>query len=196
MNTGLDIISVLTGVVSAATAVLGMWLKIKLDEKKSKQFHYDPNLHSNVVSALEYVMSETEADRVNVLEFHNGEHYFSGRSQQKLSCTYEVVSEGISTESQKLQNIRISNFHSMIKDIAQGYTFVCEDTSEYNEDIAFKSFLESKGVKSIFVRPIKTLNGKILGVIALEYVKEQRLWTGDAEDFIKKQARVISGYLI
>lgn len=196
MNTGLDIISVLTGVVSAATAVLGMWLKIKLDEKKSKQFHYDPNLHSNVLSALEYVMSETEADRVNVLEFHNGEHYFSGRSQQKLSCTYEVVSEGISTESQKLQNIRISNFHSMIKDIAQGHTFVCEDTSEYNEDIAFKSFLESKGVKSIFVRPIKTLNGKILGVIALEYVKEQRLWTSDAEDFIKKQARVISGYLI
>jgi hypothetical protein len=196
MNTGLDIISVLTGVVSAATAVLGMYVKLKLDEKKSKQFNYDPSLHSNVIAALEYVMSETEADRVYVLEFHNGEHYFSGRSQQKLSCTYEVVNDGISTESQKLQNIRISNFHGLIKDIAQEYTFACEDINEYNQDIAFKSFLEGKGVKSLFARPIKTLNGKILGVIALDYVKEQRMWTDDAEEFIKKQARVISGYLI
>ena len=39
MNIGLDIISVLTGVVSAATAVLGMWLKVKYDEKKSKEFN-------------------------------------------------------------------------------------------------------------------------------------------------------------
>ena len=37
MNNGLDIISVLTGLVSAATAVLGVWIKFKLDEKKHKQ---------------------------------------------------------------------------------------------------------------------------------------------------------------
>ena len=87
MNSGLDVISVLTGIVSAATAVFGMWVKIKYDEKKSKEFNYDPNLHSSIISALEYVMDETQADRVYVVEFHNGEHYFSGRSQQKLSCT-------------------------------------------------------------------------------------------------------------
>lgn len=196
MNSGLDIISVLTGVVSAATAVFGMYLKMRYDEKKSKQFHYDPNLHSNVVSALEYVQQETEADRVYVMEFHNGEHYFSGRSQQKLSCTYEVVSDGISAECQKLQNIRISNFHGLIKDIAQEKTFTCPDIKEYNQDIAFKSFLESKGVQSVFARPIKTLNGRILGVIALDYVKEKRAWSDEAEEFVKKQARVISGYLI
>jgi hypothetical protein len=131
MNSGLDIISVLTGVVSAATAVFGMYLKMRYDEKKSKEFSYDPRLHSNVISALEYTMQKTEADRVYVLEFHNGEHYFSGRSQQKLSCTYEVVSEGISCESQTIQNL-----------------------------------------------------------------KENRIWGDDAEDFITKQARVISGYLI
>lgn len=182
--------------VSAATAVFGMYLKMRYDANKSKQFHYDPNLHSNIVSALEYVMQETEADRVYVMEFHNGEHYFSGRSQQKLSCTYEVVSDGISAECQRLQNIRISNFHGLIKDIAQEKTFVCPDLQEYNQDIAFKSLLESKGIQSVFARPIKTINGRILGVIGLDYVKEKRTWSKEAEEFIKKQARVISGYLI
>jgi len=48
----------------------------------------------------------------------------------------------------------------------------------------------------MFARPIKTLNGKILGIIILDYVKENRVWGDEAEEFIKKQARVISGYLI
>lgn len=196
MNNELDIISVLTGVVSAATAVVGMWIKLKYDEKKSKEFNYDPASHSNIISALNYVMEETEADRVYVMEFHNGEHYFSGRSQQKLSCTYETMSEGISSECHNMQNIRISNFHGLVQNIAEEKTFSCEDLEAYTEDIGFKSFLQGKGVKSIFARPIKTLNGKILGVICLEYVKEKRVWSDDAEEFTKKQARVISGYLI
>jgi hypothetical protein len=196
MNSGLDIISVLTGVVSAITAVVGMWVKIKYDEKKSKEFNYDPSSHTNVVSALNYVMNETQADRVYVMEFHNGEHYFSGRSQQKLSCTYEAVSEGISSECQKMQNIRTSNFHELVRCIASEQTFLCENTEEYNKDIMFKSFLEDKGVKSLFARPIKTLNGKILGIICLEYVKEKRAWSDEAEEFTKKQARIVSGYLI
>ena len=196
MSSGLDIISVLTGVISAATAVLGVYIKIKYDEKKSKQFYYDPEQHSSIMSALEYVLNETEADRAYVLEFHNGEHYFSGRSQQKLSCTYEVVSEGISSECQRLQNIRTSNFHGLIETIAREQTFKCPKSEEYKQDIGFKSFLQQKGVKSFFARPIKTLNGKILGIICLEYVKENRVWGEEAEEFTKKQSRVISGYLI
>lgn len=196
MNSGLDIISVLAGVVSSITAVAGVYFKLKYDEKKSKEFNYDPNQHSSIITALDYVLTETEADRAYVLEFHNGEHYFSGRSQQKVSCTYEVVSDGISAECHKIQNVRTSNFHGLVKDIASEKTFKCPNLDEYTEDIAFKSFLESKGVKSVFARPIKTLNGKILGVIGLEYVKENRAWGEQAEEFVKKQARVISGYLI
>jgi GAF domain-containing protein len=196
MNSGLDIISVLTGLVSAATAVLGVWLKIKYDENKNKQLNYDPQLHGNVVTALEFILQETEADRSYVLEFHNGEHYFSGRSQQKLSCTYEIVSEGISVESQNIQNIRVSNFHGLVKSISQDQTFACRNVDRYDDDMSFRAFMQSKGVKSMFARPIKTLNGKIIGIIILEYVKEPRRWSDDAEEFLKKQSRIISGYLI
>jgi hypothetical protein len=83
-----------------------------------------------------------------------------------------------------------------VKCISQEKTFACKDISIYDEDLAFRSFLQAKGVKSLFARPIKTLNGKIIGVICLEYVKDQRMWSSGAEEFTKKQARVISGYLI
>lgn len=196
MSTSLDIITVLTGVVSAATAVLGVWLKIKYDERKHKQLNYDPTLHSNVITALEFIMQETDADRAYILEFHNGEQYFSGRGQQKLSCTYESVNDGISVECQNLQNIRISNFHGLMNSISRQETFLCPDIEEYKGDLTFKSLLQSKGVQSMFARPIKTLNGKIIGILCLEYVKEKRKWGDDSEQFARKQARVISGYLI
>jgi GAF domain-containing protein len=48
----------------------------------------------------------------------------------------------------------------------------------------------------MFARPIKTLNGKIIGILCLEYVKEKRKWGDDSEEFIKKQANLVSGYLI
>ena len=116
--------------------------------------------------------------------------------QQKLSCTYEIVSEGISVESQNIQNIRVSNFHGLVKSISQDQTFACRNVDQYDDDMSFRAFMQSKGVKSMFARPIKTLNGKIIGIIILEYVKEPRRWSDDAEDFLKKQSRIISGYLI
>jgi hypothetical protein len=196
MDTGLDFITVITGLISAATALFGVWIKYKIDEKKHKQLNYDPSAHSNVITALQYIASETCADRAYILEFHNGEQYFSGRGQQKLSCTYEIVGDGISVECQSLQNLRISNLHGLMNSISREKTFECVNVSEFKEDFSFRSFLAQKGVKSMFARPIKTLNGKIIGVICIEYVKEKRKWSKDSEDFIRKQSRVISGYLI
>jgi hypothetical protein len=196
MNYGLDIISVLAGAVSSAAAVAGIWLKLRYDKRKDKQLNYDPNLHQSVISSLDSIIDETDADRAYILEFHNGEHYFSGKSQQKLSCTYEALSEGISSESYNTQNIRVSNFHGMVKSIAKDETFRCPDIRGYSEDMAFRAFMQNKGVKSIFAKPIKTVNQKIIGIMVLEYVKEARRWSADAELFIERETKIISGYLI
>lgn len=196
MEIGLELGYIIAALISAAVTLGSMWCKVKIKERKEKIFNYDPNLHSNVMTALEYMRRETEADRVYILEFHNGEHYFSGRSQQKFSCTYEVVNEGISREVQDLQNIRISSMHYLIKDVVQGETFMCKDVGEFCDDLSFKSFMETRGIKSMFVRPIKTLNGKIIGVVALDYVKDYRTWGKNAEEFLEKQAKILSGYLI
>jgi hypothetical protein len=196
MEVGLELGYIIAAMVSAAVTIGSVWFKNKIKARKDKVFNYDPQLHSNVMTALEFMRSETEADRVYILEFHNGEHYFSGRSQQKFSCTYEVVNEGISREVQNLQNIRISSMHYLIKDVVEENTFICKDSDEFCEDLSFRSLMEARGIKSMFARPIKTLNGKIIGVLVMDFVKEHRKWGNNAEDFLKKQARMISGYLV
>mgnify|MGYP001166241839 CR=1 FL=1 len=195
MEVGLEFGYALAALVSSLATIATVWFKGKIKERKNKVFNYDPNLHSNVMTALEYMQAETEADRVYILEFHNGEHYFSGRSQQKFSCTYEVVNEGISREVQGLQNIRVSSMHYLIKDLVEGKTFLCKDVDEFCEDLSFKSFMEMRGIKSMFARPIKTLNGKIIGVLVMDFVKDYRTWGDNAEEFLSKQTKIISGYL-
>jgi hypothetical protein len=196
MEVGLELGYVIAAIVSAVVTIGSVWFKNKIKARRDKVFNYDPQLHSNVMTALEFMRSETEADRVYILEFHNGEHYFSGRSQQKFSCTYEVVNEGISREVQNLQNIRISSMHYLIKDVVEENTFICKDSDKFCEDLSFRSLMEARGIKSMFARPIKTLNGKIIGVLVMDFVKDYRKWGDNAEGFLKKQARLISGYLV
>ena len=80
--------------------------------------------------------------------------------------------------------------------MVDGKTFVCKDVCDCSDDLSFKSFMETRGIKSMFARPIKTLNGKIIGVLVMDFVKEHRKWGDVADEFIKKQAKIISGYLI
>lgn len=196
MNLSLEIVGVISGVVSALTALFSMWIKVKIDDRKAKRLSYDPSIHQNVLTALDFIKEKTGSDRTYIMEFHNGEHYFSGKSQQKISCTYESVNEGISSEANALQNIRVSNYHSLISSISKNQTFVCVETSKLKGSNCFKQVLMAKGVQSFFARPICTLNGKIIGILVLEFVKEERKWGDASEAFLRKQSKILSGYLI
>jgi hypothetical protein len=61
--------------------------------------------------------------------------------------------------------------------------------------------LEQRGVQAIYNVPIKTLNGKIIGILGIDFLTTlSRFDFGkehpDAEKFMRRQARVVSGYLI
>lgn len=161
----------------------------------------------NVYKALEFILTELCADRAYVIEFHNGNSYLSGRGQQKFSCTHEIVTEGTSRECIDMQEYKVSNYHSYIShliDDGKFFSFNCEELNDH----AFSSLLHSKGVKSILNVPIKTLNGNIIGILGVDYVKanielkkiREKFGENDFElhllKFVKSQARAIGGYLI
>ena len=124
----------------------------------------------NVYKALEFLLTELDADRAYVIEFHNGNSYLSGRGQQKFSCTHEIVTEGTSRECIEMQEYKVSNYHSYISHLIDDGKFFSYNSNEL-DDHAFSSLLHSKGVKSILNVPIKTLNGNIIGVLGVDYVK-------------------------
>lgn len=198
------IASMITALATLSSVLLGQRLF------RARQFHAectkDPvvkdTLQSrNVYKALEYILEELKGDRAYVVEFHNGNHYLSGRGQQKFSCTHELVTEGTSRECIELQEYKVSNYHAYISNLLDEGQFFCDDAVGLN-DHAFSALLQSKGVKSILNVPIKTLNGNVIGILGVDYVKspihDKELPYKDQAllKFLKQQARTIGGYLI
>ena len=102
MNVPAEFITLAASVVTAIATLGSVWLGRRIAAKRDGNCIVKETLqNTNVYTALNYLIEETGADRAYVMEFHNGEHYFSGRGQQKFSCTYEVVGHGISTESER-----------------------------------------------------------------------------------------------
>tara|TARA_R100001594_G_C3964986_1_gene246312 strand:+ start:99 stop:680 length:582 start_codon:yes stop_codon:yes gene_type:complete len=190
------IFTIVAAVISAVGTLGSVWLGKRIIDRKKRDAIVDETMqNANVYTALEFLMGEMEADRAYIMEFHNGEHYFSGRGQQKFSCTYEVVKEGISAEFQNSQNHRISNFHHYISELVNQQKFEYKDIEDV-ADGSFKTLLQRKGVVSIYNVPLKTLNGKVIGILGVDYVKSQKSFSEDIWQFMKRQARIVTGYLL
>jgi len=200
-----NIAEVVVALVTVGATLFSVWAGRKYMHKRKHDLVVSETIqNANVYTALQYTLEELGADRAYVLEFHNGEHYFSGRGQQKFSCSYEVVREGISAEAVNSQNHRISNYHHYISELVKKGDFSYSDTTLIN-DVAFVQLLNQKGVNAIYNVPLKTLNGKIIGILGVDYVKaapkcKEIGFDKNAgklnKEFLRTQSRIITGYLI
>ena len=190
------IASIITAFATLGATVLSLWLRQKHEGRRKEKniLHEHAKRNQNVYAALTYTMEAFGSDRVYVYEFHNGDVYYSGGSQQKFSCTYEEVKEGISSEAQHSQNFRVSNFHYFVDLLIKEKGFCCEAVEKI-EDVTFKHLLQDRGVKSFYAVPIKTLSGKIIGLLGIDFVKEEQEECVGMDE-LRKQSSIISGYLV
>jgi len=188
----------LGALITASATLFSVWLGHRFYKRRRRDPVVDENTQaSNVYAALEFTMDEMGADRAYVLEFHNGGHYYSGRGQQKFSCTHETTRKGITHECTNSQEHRVSNFHSYITELIENKKFAYLEMNEV-PDHAFAGLLENAGVLSIFNVPIKTLNGKIIGILGVDYVRNRPSsgFSDEQANIMRGQSRVIAGYLV
>ena len=191
---------ILASVISALGGILAVFFKNKFDYKKKNSLELTASSGINIYKALEYIQSESNCARAYIFEFHNGEHFFSGRGQQRFSCTYEFVRPGVSAEAMNSQGHRISNYNGYIGSLVGEGKFAYSDVGEI-PDNAFKSMLDRRGVKAIYNLPIKTLSGKVIGILGIDFINKVDEFSfggtsSDPDKFMRRQARVISGYLV
>tara|TARA_B100002019_G_scaffold293527_1_gene321972 strand:+ start:3903 stop:4487 length:585 start_codon:yes stop_codon:yes gene_type:complete len=193
----MDYSVIIASIISALATLISVWMSRKLIHKTKDPVVEDAVKSTNVYTALDYTMNEMKADRAYVLEFHNGSHYYSGRGQKKFSCTHEIVEEGISHQCNHSQEHRVSNYHGYISELIEKESFIYSDCNQIT-DKNFLTLLQKSGTCSIINVPIKTLNGKIIGILGVDYVRATKI-TQKKEDFylkfMKQQSRIIAGYL-
>lgn len=137
----------------------------KVDEVKK-------DINNNVViqQLLNDLMLKYKADRSYVFKFHNGIMYYDGKHKNHQSLVFEVCSRGTSSEALELQNLPTSLFPVFLQEVMLG-KMIYSDIEEMKEN-ATKIALREQGIKSVMIAPVFK-NGKFVGYIGLDYVKER-----------------------
>ena len=186
---------------SVFTAIVGPiavhWVKEKLDKSKKDILRESITNNSLVTNKVEEIKDSTGADRVWIVQFHNGGTFYpTGKSIQKFSMFYESVSQGTNSIQLNFQNIPISLFSKSInylleKSIIAVSNFEDESINTYD----LKYIAEVHECKSQYLFAIKTIEGKFVGILGIDFVKESTYLLTDEVNKILVEATSIGGVL-
>lgn len=192
-------VALITGILSPLFLhVLNHFANKKKERKKHSldERHCIENEES-IISKLESIREKYSCDRVWIAEFHNGTKTYSGKSFQKFSTTYEVVSQGIATEAINTQNIPISIFSAFFNKLRNDYYYFVPNVETENDALGstMKSFWATRGISSFIAISIKDIKNNFVGFICLDgVIDELKLEPSDIQKLIV-YASNIAGYL-
>jgi hypothetical protein len=162
---------VLSGVAIGVFALLAKrattWLK-----KKTLNSILNDNLL--LKQLMTEIRSYYDADRVQLYQFHNGDHYVSGASIQKLSLTHFVTARGVSVPigaETTHQNIPIGYVTQTSDDILKNpWIFYGRDS--LGGDSYFKGLLRYSGVDAALLRGVFNCKHDMIGILVVSWFDE------------------------
>ena len=190
-------------IVAFITGVLGpvilLILKNVFDKKKKPDMVAEALQVSELITQkIEHIKDEFSADRVWIMQFHNGGHFYpTGKSMAKFSFIYETVSLNTSSIQLNFQNIPVNLFSKSINqlltnDIIEIPDFKDETIATYG----LKYVAEDTNCKSSYLFAIKTIDDKFIGVLGLDFTKRKTRLDMESVNHISNHAASIGGVLM
>jgi hypothetical protein len=190
------IIAFITGVISPITILL---FKNWLEKKKKPDMVADTlELGEVVTHKIEEIREEISADRVWLIQFHNGGHFYpTGKSMAKFSMIYETVNIKVNSIQNNFQNIPVSLFSKSINELLKND--VIEITDFKDETIStfgLKYIAEESGCKSGYLFSIKSIDDKFIGILGIDYTRKKTILNHDIVNRLSVKASSIGGVLM
>ena len=190
-------------VAAFVTGVFGplvvMWIRNWYEKKKVKPDMLTDALKisSQVVGKLDHIKDEFEADRVWIVQFHNGGHFYpTGKSIAKFSMFYETVAQGATSIQSNFQNIPVNLFSRSLNHLLEEPILAIPDFKD--ETIAtygLKYLAEETGCKSGYGFAIRTIEGKFIGIMGVDYTKRKTKLSDEDIHQLLVHASTIGGVL-
>jgi hypothetical protein len=172
----LTLIAITLGTMSgfALKVVTNLKELIKLLQNKETSSDYVKQIknENNIAPLLNDIRIETGADRVVILQYHNGIHSIANNSLLKLSMTHERISMYTSSIMNVVQNWP-ANYLSSINDeifnrLCVKYPSIEDMCNTPGLRGAYEQFKDF-GIKSMYCFPIADSKGRIFGIGMVQY---------------------------
>ena len=190
-------IAFITGVIGPIAV---LYIKYVLDSKKKKPDMVMDTLRVSelINQKIDHIKDEFSADRVWISQFHNGGNFYpTGRSMAKFSIMYEAVSPNASSVQSNFKNIPVNLFSRSINQLLQNDVIEIADFKD--ESICtfnLRNLSDITGVKSIYLFSIKSIDGKFIGTLGVEYTKRKHKLDSESINHIQNHATSIGGVLM
>jgi hypothetical protein len=191
-------------IVAFITGVLGpillLFIKNKLEKKTEKPDMVLETLKVSelIMTKLEHIKDELKCDRVWITQFHNGGNFYpTGKSMAKFSIMYEVVGPGIQSVQGNFHNIPVNLFSRSINQLLENDVIEIPDYKD--ETVAtygLKYIAEDTGCKSGYLFAIKTIEGKFIGTLGLDFTKRKTKLDNDSINNLQQHSASIGGVLM
>jgi hypothetical protein len=164
----------ITGGAAIIAAIIGGLATIKwerfrirrLKNRKYKLINQRIKIDAEIHGMLGVLLGITKSDRTYIYQFH------PDASPIYFSCSYEEVKPGVSIEADNRQNLTLSHHTSFIQDIQEEAVTCCNVDTIMDKKIG--KILNSQGVKTVCLWPIKNDNGYVIGFVGVDYLSKQR----------------------
>lgn len=148
------------------------------------RFLKDEEVESCVMEILNNILNIYKGGRVYIFEYDETNTYHN--------CTYEVVSEGVSTEKKFLQKISVNLSEWWSKQILSGKPIVLSSLKQLPEEAKDEyEILSKQGILSLMVTPLFT-SDHVWGYMGIDLVSSYREWSNEDYQWFSSLANIIS----
>jgi hypothetical protein len=165
-----ETITIISGViVGVIAASIKMFVKKPDNEKEHIGFI---RVHTGIHETLTELRIQTNSDRTQVLQFHNGEYFMDGVSMRKFTLTHESLVKGVSADARRMTGLLCSMFVPLLSIMLKtdGTPFHINDLIHSYS----KQFLEENNVQGLSILPIK-VKGVITAFLLIQWCDEKEL---------------------
>lgn len=190
------IVAFITGILGPVFVFL---VKNYYTNRRKKRDFLKNEIHSSdlVNHKLEEIREESKSDRVWITRFHNGGTFYpTGKSIAKFSVVHEIVGPSVSSIQSNFQNIPVSLFSKCLNQLLENNYILIPDYKDVTvATYGLKYVAEETGCKSNYLFAIKTIDGKFVGVLGLDFTKKKVSLNEEQIGLLKAESYALGGVL-
>lgn len=130
-------------------------------------------IDKQINDTINIILKETNASRVCIVKYHNGNKDMTGKSFLKMSMTNEVVNIGIAPMIQDFKDIFRSLLSYWCHELEEKGVCVIENAEQVKDkDITMYQYLVTRNIASKYGTVLQDNNKNVIGFICIEYLDE------------------------
>lgn len=138
---------------------------------------------------IQYILEKTNASRVCIVKYHNGQRDMTGMAFLKMSMTNEVVNRGVAPLMSDFKDLFRSYLAYWCHELEVNGKCIIKDTEDLqNIDINMYEYLKTRNIEAKYGVALKDLDGDIIGFLCVEYLDKREFKIENIEKIVNHQA--------